>query len=484
MIITSKRHPCLHSWASPLLAALLVSSCSGRDSAPPPLTAETLFLATHLTATRPATANEGNWPSFRGPGASGLGTGDPPMEWDLKTGTNVVWKTALPGLGHSSPVIWGERIFVTAAVPEEGEASLKVGLYGDITPLGDASSQSWKVYALDKGSGKILWQRTAHRGRPEIKRHPKSSHANSSPATDGEHLVVFFGSEGLFVYDLDGELKWQRDLGVLDSGFFRVPGAQWGFGSSPILHQGRVIVQVDVQKDSFLAAFDVTDGRELWRTPRADVPTWGTPTVVPYKGDEAIAAQIVVNGWKHIGGYDLETGRELWRLTGGGDIPVPTPILGGNLVLITNAHGGSAPIYAVRTDARGDITGSERYLAWSHDRLGNYLQTPLVHDGIAYFCKGQGVLSALDLETGQTHYRERLGGGASGFTGSPVAAGGRLYVTSEDGDTYVVRLGREFELLATNELGETFMSSPAVSDGTLFFRARHHLIAVAELTRN
>jgi outer membrane protein assembly factor BamB len=426
-------------------------------------------------------AADAEWPSFRGERASGVGTGSPPVRWNGTTGENVLFKTEIPGLGHSSPVVAGERIFVTTAVPESGEASLRVGLYGDIAPVDGEGAQSFEVLALERTSGEILWRRIAHHGEPEVKRHTKATHANPTPATDGEILIVSFGSEGLYAFDLGGELLWTKDFGVLDAGFFRVPDAQWGFASSPVIHDGKVLVQVDVQKDSFVAALDLEDGSELWRTPREEVPTWSTPTIAPYTGGEEPAQQLVLNGWKHIGGYDLESGRELWRMKGGGDIPVPTPVVAGEVILITSAHGAERPIYAVRTDARGDVTGSDEHLAWTQEKAGNYMQTPLVYDGLAYFCLDNGVLGVYDAKTGERLYQERLGGGASGFTSSPVAADGRVYFTSEDGDTYVLAAGRSYELLAKNELGETVMATPAIVDGILYLRGRSHLFALAEV---
>ncbi len=416
-----------------------------------------------------------NWPSFRGPGARGVALDARlPTTWNVERGEHVAWKTAIPGLGHSSPVVWEDRIFLTTAVDTSGESSLKVGLYGQIDPVDEKGPFAWTVLALDRKTGKVLWQRVAHEGTPRIKRHTKASHANSTPATDGERVVAMFGSEGLYAYDLEGELLWQKDLGVLDSGFFRVPEAQWGFASSPVIHDGRVLLQVDVQKDSFLAAFDAATGKELWRTPRDEVPTWGSPTVAPRPGG---GLQVVVNGWKHIGGYDFATGGELWKLEGGGDIPVPTPVVAGDLVLITSAHGGPRPIYAVRLGATGDVAGTE-HVAWMHDKAGSYMQTPIAVDGIAYFCLDNGVLGAFDVATGERLYQERLGTGSTGFTASPVATREQLFFTSEDGDVHVLRPGREFAELAKNELGETFMSTPAISGDLLLFRARRHLIAV------
>jgi outer membrane protein assembly factor BamB len=295
-------------------------------------------------------------------------------------------------------------------------------------------------------------------------------------AADDARLVALFGSEGLYVYDHAGALLWKKDLGILDSGFFRAPEAQWGFGSSPVLHDGKLLVQADIQKGSFLAAFDAASGRELWRTPRADVPTWSTPTVHVGVG----RAQVVVNGFKHIGGYDLATGKEIWRMAGGGDIPVPTPVASHGLLFITNAHGGAAPIYAVKETASGELTSQTGgpHLAWSQTRDGAYMQTPLVYGDLLYVCRDNGILGVYEATTGQRVYQQRLGEGTTGFTASAVAADGKIYFTSEEGDVYVLKSGREFTLLATNRLGEVTLATPAIVDGVIFFRTRDHVIAV------
>ncbi|MEP0846608.1 MAG: PQQ-binding-like beta-propeller repeat protein [Phycisphaerae bacterium] len=424
--------------------------------------------------------DDGNWPSFRGPGASGVAEGHTtPTTWDVAKRENLRWKSPVPGLGHSSPVIWGDRIFLTAAIGERGTAELKVGLYGDIQPVDEDFPHKFIVLCLDKRTGAILWQQTAHEGVPKIKRHTKATHANPTAATDGEHVVAFFGSEGLYCYDMDGKLLWKKDFGVLDAGFYMVPQAQWGFGSSPVIFEGKVIVQCDVQRDSFLAAFDVRDGRELWRTPRDDVPTWSTPAAHRGPG----RAQVIVNGMRHIGGYDLVSGKELWVLEGGGDIPVPTPVVARDLVYITNAHGAMAPIYAVRLSASDDVTPASEehpgeHVAWWTSRKGNYMQTPLVYGDNLYMCMDNGVLTCLDARTGGQHFRKRLGSGQTGFTASGVAAEGKLYFTSEEGDVYVLKAGTAFEQLAVNPLGEVCMATPAISAGVLYFRTQGHLLAI------
>jgi outer membrane protein assembly factor BamB len=422
----------------------------------------------------------GNWPSFRGPGASGVAEGAPaPLTWDVPANKGVKWRVPVPGLAHSSPIVWDKQVCLATAVSSATAAELKVGLYGNIESANDQSPHRFMVNCYDTQTGKPLWERVAHTGVPKVKRHTKSSHASSTLATDGRYIVAFFGSEGLYAFDMAGKPVWKRDFGVLDSGFFMAPEAQWAFASSPIIHGDRVIIQVDVQKDSFVAALDLATGAEVWRTPRADVPTWSTPAVVS-QGD---TPQVVVNGWKHIGGYDLASGKELWRMQGGGDIPVPTPITSHGLIFITNAHGGKSPVYAVKPSARGDITlkdteTSNAHIEWSAARDGAYMQTPLVYGDLLYVCKDNGVLSVFDVKTGQRHYQARLADGRTGFSASPVASNGRIYYTSEEGDVYVVKAGTTFEQLALNPLGEVAMATPAIADGVMFFRTRSHLVAL------
>jgi len=422
-----------------------------------------------------------HWPSFRGTNADGVAEGfELPATWDLERSENVRWKTPLPGLGLSSPVVWENRIFISTAIGAQENPQLKAGLYGNVDSVQDDTPHRWIVYCVDKPTGRILWEKTAHSAVPKVKRHPKSTHANSTLATDGTHVVAFFGSEGLYCYDMNGRLLWTKDFGLLDSGFFTAPLAQWEFGSSPIIHENMVVVQCDVQKNSFIAALNIGDGSEIWRTSRDEVPTWSSPAVYTSGRD----AQIIVNGYKHIGGYDARTGKELWKMHGGGDIPVPTPVVFKDMVYITNAHGRLAPLYAIHLNAAGDISlqgeqSSNRFVAWSQARDGSYMATPLVYGDFLYNCRWNGVLGCYETGNGNRLYQERLGGGTSAFTASPVAADGKIYICSEEGDVYVVKGGPKFELLAKNSLGEVCLATPAISEGVLLFRTQSRLVAIA-----
>jgi len=417
-----------------------------------------------------------NWPQFRGAQAKGVAKASSTREkWK-----RFKWKTPVPGLGLSAPVIWSNKVFITTAVSQQGEQQLKIGLYGDVESADESEPHSWQVFCIAKDTGAVLWKQVAHEGVPKMKRHPKSSQANCTPATDGTNLVCFFGAEGLFCYSIEGELRWQKHFGPLDSGYYSKPEAQWGFASSPIIHGNRVILQCDVQTNSFIAALDISDGRELWRTSRRDVPTWSTPTIDVRPG----RAQIIVNGFRHMGGYGLLTGRELWKLSGGGDIPVPTPVISGDLIFLTSAHGKLAPIYAIRADAEGDITldtnqTTNRFIAWSQRRGGNYMQTPIVVGDYLFTCKDNGVVACYTARTGQKHFEERLAAARTGFTASPVADAKKIHYTSEEGKVYTIRAAPKFKRLATADLGEPCMATPAISAGDLFFRTRHHLLCVS-----
>jgi outer membrane protein assembly factor BamB len=417
-----------------------------------------------------------NWPQFRGAQASGVSEGAAlPSKFDLASGEGVKWRARVPGLGLSSPVIWGDKLFVTTAVSASDSGALRTGLYGDIASVADESEHVWKALAYDKRSGKLLWERELSRGAPAVKRHMKSSHASATAATDGERLVVFFGSEGLHCLDLDGKVLWSKSFGVLDAGYYQVPEAQWEFGNSPVIHDGKAVVLADVQKGAFLGVYSLEDGKELWRVERDDVPTWGAPLVVS-TGERT---QIVVNGWKHAGGYDFETGEELWRVNGGGDIPVPSPVYGGGRFYLTNAHGPMSPVYAVSEERRGETNltaGAADGLAWVADRKGAYMATPLLLDGLLYVVRWNGILVCFDAETGKVVYEERLPPGA--YTASPVGGDGKLYVANEEGDVLTIQSGPEFEILARTTAEDPILATPAISDGVIFFRTGRELIAV------
>ncbi len=424
----------------------------------------------------------GNWPQYRGPGASGVDDSRPvPTSWNLETGENLRWQTPIPGLAHAAPIVWNDRVYVATAV-KPGESSLKIGLYGDIASVTELEPHDWRLLALERETGRVVWDSLGWRGIPKVKRHTKASHGNSTPATDGHRIVAIFGSEGLFCFSPDGALQWKKDLGPMDSGYFRSPSAQWGFASSPVLHEGKVIVQCDVQTNSFLALFDAGDGRELWRTPRQDVPTWSTPTVV-ISGDRR---QIAVNGWHQTGGYDLATGAELWKLTGGGDIPVPTPVFAHDLIFFTSAHGALRPLRAIRPSATGDITPAElgqtnAAIAWVHPRQGAYMQTPIVVGDFLWTCTDSGVLTCVEARTGVIRYSERLATeGGQGYTASPVSDGRNLFFTSEVGNVFVVPARPEFAVLTVNVINEPCMVTPAISEGTLFLRTRSRILAWGE----
>ena len=422
-----------------------------------------------------------NWPSFRGPNASGIAEGYPlPLTWDVTTSKNILWKTPIPGLGHSSPVVWGNRIFLSTSISGKENPVLKVTGNLGIASVPDDTFHRWIVYCLDKQSGKIIWERTVYSGVPKIKRHPKSTHANATIATDGRHLVAFFGSEGLYCFDFDGKLLWKKDLGTLDSSFYTTPSAQWEFASSPVIYRDSVLIQCDVLNGSFIAALNIKDGTEIWRTSRDEVPTWGTPTVY----DDGKVAQMIVNGYKNIGSYDVKTGKELWQLHGGGDIPIPTPILSHDMVYITSAHGTNNPIFAIRLNGTGDIslTGDEtsnRFIAWSALHDGAYITTPLVYGDYFYSCKYSGVLSCYEAKNGNRMYQERLGEGTSGYSASPVAGDGKIYFTGEEGDVYVLKPGPKLEILSKNPMGEICMATPAISGGVIYFRTQSSLVAVS-----
>lgn len=440
-----------------------------------------IFIAC-LLLSNSITAMGQDWPQFRGPGATGVVEGkSTPVKWDVEKSVNVLWKTPVPGLAHSSPVVWGNKVFITTAVSTNPKEQTRFGLYGDVDPVENPAKHTWKVYCLDKQTGKILWERVAYEGIPKVKRHPKATHASSTPATDGRHLIVLFGSEGLYCYDLNGKLLWKQDLGVLDAGWFYDPDYQWEYASSPIIYKNLVIVQADIQKNSFIAGYDLKTGKQVWKTPREEIPSWGTPTVYESK----LRAEIITNGSKAIRGYDPLNGKELWQLSPNSEVTTPTPFVIQDLIFVTSGYRPIQPIYAIKPGASGDISlkdgkESNEFIAWSKQRGGPYMPTPIVYGDLFYACSNNGVMSAYNARTGERVYQQRLADRGGAFTASIVASDGKLYLTSEDGEIFVVKAGEKHELLAVNPVGEVLMATPAISDGKLIVRSINHVIAIAE----
>jgi outer membrane protein assembly factor BamB len=426
-----------------------------------------------------AAAAAGSWPSFRGPHASGVADGQRlPDRWDGSKGEHIVWRTPIPGLAHSSPVVWGDTIFLTSAISSRRNATFKPGLYGDGDASDDLSPHKWVIYAIDKRTGRIRWERVAREGPPRNKRHIKSTYASATPATDGRVVVAWFGSEGVFAFDVNGQPLWSLDIGRVDMGAYDIPSYEWGPASSPIIWNGLVILQCDTQADSFVMAVKAETGEMVWRTSRDEIPSWGSPTVAL----APTGPELVTNASNFIRGYDPRTGQELWRLGGSSKITAPTPIFADGLIIVASGRAPERPIFAVRPGNSGDLSlGSERRstaVAWSWAGRGSYMPTPLAYGGLLYVLANNGVLDAYDVKTGAEVYRQRLSLVGSGFSASPVAADGKIYLSNEDGDMLVVRAGRTFEHIATNSIGELVMATPALSDGVMYVRGASHLFAI------
>jgi outer membrane protein assembly factor BamB len=426
---------------------------------------------------------ERQWPGYRGYMSSGvLDNADLPETFSFEKSINIAWKTAIPGLGISSPVIWGDKLFITTAVSVSDKQGIKTGIYGDGMPVPDSSVHNWKVLCINKYSGQTLWERVAYTGIPKIKRHPKSTHANPSVATDGNYVVAFFGSEGLYCYDIAGKLIWKKSFGVLKSVAFDFPEAEWEFASSPVIYDGRLVIQCDVLENSFLAAYDLKTGKELWKTIRDDHPGWCTPNIYTSNGRHIVA----VNGYKHRGGYDLHTGKEIWKMSGGGDVPIPTPIIARDLIFFNSAHGPSSPIFAVRTSATGDITlqqgtTSNEFVKWSIPRGGSYIHTLLYYRDHLYNVNWNGTVQCYNAYTGNLLFSGKLGSSGS-FVASPVASDGRIYIVDEQGMVYIIQDGSSFRKLEEIPLADICLTAPAITDGMIYFRTQKYLIAVGRKT--
>ena len=368
---------------------------------------------------------------------------------------------------------------MTSAVSSDPKATFRPGLYGDGDASKDRSGHRWMIYAIDKQTGKISWQRVAHQGEPVDKRHIKSTYANSSPATDGRVVVAWFGSQGVYAYDVKGRLLWKVDLGRLDLGAYDIPTYEWGPASSPIIWNGLVILQCDTQTDSFLVALDTATGKTVWKTDRDEIPSWGTPTIATTPNGPVL----VTNASNFIRGYDPKTGKELWRLGGSSKITAPTPIFGEGLFVVASGRGPERPIFVVRPDARGDLTlpagkTTTGSIVWSKTGRGSYMPTPLVYNGVLYVLSNNGTFDAYNLKTGAELYRQRLPTVGSGFSASPVAADGKIYLSNEDGEILIVAAGEKFSHVGTNSMGELLMATPALSDGVMYIRSSASLFAI------
>ena len=401
-----------------------------------------------------------------------------PAKWDATTGE------ACSGRRRSrarrlQPDRWGDRLFVTTAVSSDPNAVFRHGLFGDVEPSKDVTPHSWRLLCLDKKTGKVLWDREAHQGVPKTKRHPKSSQASATPATDGKVVVAHFGSEGLYAYDMDGKLLWKRDLGVLNAGWFYDPDYEWGVASSPILWKDLVIVQCDIQKGSFVAAFRARDGQPVWRTERDEIPSWPTPTVAEISG----RAELVTQATKFVRGYDPRTGEELWRLGPNSEVTTPTPIVAHGLVYVTNGYARIQPIYAIRLGGKGDLTlpegkDSSEFVAWSKKRGGPYMPTPVVYGDQLYAVSNNGVLTCCDAKTGAQVYQKRVGERAAPSARRRWRPTASSTSAMEDGEVNVVKAGPEYQLLAKNPIGEVLMATPAISEGVVYVRSMQHVFAI------
>jgi len=429
-----------------------------------------------------ANAYTQNWPSFRGPGAAGVAESKTlPTNWNAETPANIRWKTRIPGLGYASPIVWGQRVFIATAV--SGDSAAFQTQTRSNAPVPESAKHSWRLYCLDKNNGKIVWERTAHEGVPRVKRHLKASQANSTPATDGKYVVALFASEGLFCFDVNGKLLWRQDFGILDPGLHDDATVQWGYASSPIIYQDLVIVQGDAHAQSFLAAFALQDGKQVWRVERGEMPSWSTPTI--YRGKQR--DELITNAPGYIRGYDPLTGKELWRFANDELIvQVPTPFIAHEMFYLTGGWPGGRPIKVFRPNANGDISltsgqSANGHVAWKSERGGPYVPTPIVYGDYLYSCTDKGVLTCFNVKTGEQIYQQRINEQGFGLSASPVAGNSHLYFASEDGEVYVIKAGPQYELIAINPMNEAMMATPAISDNMLIIRGQHHVFGIAAL---
>lgn len=408
------------------------------------------------------------WPNWRGPSHTGAAVGDVPLTWGDTA--NVKWKVDVPGRGFSTPVTSGGRIFLTTAVPT-GKKAPDAGPAGG-RPVGGAGEEHrFDVLAIDQASGKIAWQRTATTATPhEGYHHLYGSFASNAPATDGQRVYAFFGSRGLFVYDLNGKPLWQKDFGLQ----MRMRLA-FGEGSGVVVHDGRVYLQFDHQQEGFVVALNAADGKELWRAPRMDNSSWSTPLVVEHAG----ARQLVVTADTKVKAYDIDTGKVVWEIAGLGTNPIPQPVqLGGNVLVMSGYR--NPRLMSIRLGRTGDLTGTDA-IAWETTRGTSYTASPALHDGRLYVMADNGMLTVVDAATGQPHYLQTRLPKPYNFKASPLVVGDRVYLATEEGDVVVVKTGNQFEVLATNTLtDQSFIASPIAVGNDLYLRSRTHLFRIGK----
>lgn len=409
-------------------------------------------------------AAEQYWPQWRGPYATGVSrTADPPVEWSETK--NIRWKVEIPGRGSGTPVIWGDRIFVLSAVPavENGAASHE--------PRGGSPRVAHKfvVMALDRKTGKTIWERVAREHTPHEGSHPQwGTWASSSAMTDGERVYAFFDSFGLYAYDMNGKLLWEKDLGD------KKMRMEFGEGQTPVLHGNKIVVQWDHQAGSFITALDKMTGAEVWRVNRQEIDSWGTPLVVDVGG----RPQVIATAMNKVYGYDLETGKVVWEGPGLTMNPIPSAVYEDGIAILMSGFRGNQ-LRAIRlADAKGDITTTNAQV-WSLAQDTPYVPSPLLYDGIIYFLKSNsGILSAYDAKTGKPHYAlQRLDGVPNVFA-SPVGAKGRVYFPGQEGTTLVIKHGPAYEVLAKNVLDDGFNASPALVDGEIYLRGFKNLYSI------
>jgi outer membrane protein assembly factor BamB len=430
----------------------------------------TTIVAVWLIAMTTSGASTPEWPQWRGPFNTGMAVGGAPLRWDDRA--NVRWSLLIPGRGHSTPAVAGTRLFLTTAIPTgRGTRPATEGRAGGGAEAG--LEHRFEVIAVDRQAGRIAWQRTAIVATPHEGYHRVyGSFASNSPVTDGTRVFAFFGSRGLYAYDLDGTLLWQKDFGVrmrMDLAF--------GEGTPLTLHDNRLLLHFDHLDTGFLVMLDPATGREIWRAPRTEPYNWAAPYVATHAGRR----EVVVSGLT-VRSYDFETGALLWEAGGLGENTIPQPVHTGDLVFAMSGH-TVRRLMAIRLGRSGRLTGSEA-IAWSTDRGAPYTPSPVVHDNRLYVLTDAGQLSVFNAATGQALYQQARLPKPYNFKASPVGANGRLYLATEDEDVVVVRMGDTFEVLATNTMpGQSFIASPVIVDGNLYLRSRTHLFSIGQVER-